>query len=48
MRYLILVLFLFSCVDEEECGNYDCWNGDVVCSPEDCPEQSENQFLMPE
>ena len=46
MRYLILVLFLFSCVDEEECSNYDCWNGDVVCSPEDCPEQSENQFSV--
>ena len=46
MRYLILVLFFFSCIDEEECSNYDCWNGDVVCSPEDCPEQSENQFLI--
>ena len=46
MRYLTLVLFLFSCVDEEECSNYDCWNGDVVCSPEDCPEQSENQFSV--
>jgi hypothetical protein len=46
MRYLILVLFLFSCVDEEECSNYVCWNGDVVCSPEDCPEQSENQFSV--
>ena len=46
MRYLILVLFLFSCVDEEECSNYDCWNGDVVCSPEDCPEQPENQLSI--
>ena len=45
MRYLILVLFLFSCVDEE-CSDYDCWNGDVVCNPEDCPEQSDNQFSI--
>ena len=45
MKYLILVLFLFSCVDEE-CSDYDCWNGDVVCNPEDCPEQSDNQFSI--
>ena len=45
MRFLFLFLFLFSCI-EEECNDYDCWNGDVVCNPSDCPEQSDNQFSI--
>lgn len=46
MKYLVLILFLFGCSDEEQCDYYNCWNGDVVCDPTDCTEQSSNDFFI--
>jgi len=38
MRCLILVLFLFGCIDECE---YQCWDGSSVCDLADCPDVCE-------
>ena len=40
MKYLVLVLCLFSCLPDE--CDYECWDGSTVCDAANCPDSCEN------